>query len=680
MTAPLRVPLRGGLDLTTPDTDLSPGAARALLNYEVTQEGGYRRIGGYERFDGRPMPSNASHMTIRLVADPTGGVVGDTVEGATSGATAVIAAIDGDELVVTKVTDEFQVGENVTVTAVVIGVVEALATEDLSSKAQAQARHAAAEIYREDIQRVPGSGPVSVAGLGNTIYAWRANDDGTDFRLFRSTPSGWDRVGLGSEVYFNTGTAEPVEGEVVTDATTGGTAMITRVCRQTGSWGAGTAAGKFVVKDHVGAFNIGNNLTVGGAVIAVCASACAGIKLAPGGRVLTTRGLVGAASLTQKLYGCDGTNRGFEFDGTTYVPIDTGMALDKPNRVALFKNHLFFAFKKSVQHSAIADAYSWSPIFGAAELSVNGDVTDFNVKTGDNVSGAMIIHTTENPHVLYGNSSADWQLQSFNTEIKGVANTSQNLGAAYSLCEHGVVEFTASQNFGNFDSATLTSNVTPVIDAHSGRAVASAVHRSKGQYRIFYSDGFGLYLTIKNGQYLGCSTVEFPTPVYSACEGTDLNGAKAIFVGAANGGFVYQLDAGTSFDGEVLYSNMLLPFGAIGGNRVRKRYRRAALEIGEVSYLQFGFSYRLDYGDSTRAATSPTTTYSRDSTLVSWDAADLEWDAFNFDGHDLTPTVVDITGRGVSIALRLSNSLKYLEPFVLNAVTFHYEPGRLSRS
>ena len=51
--------LSGGLDQVTPTLSLQPGVARRAANFECSINGGYTRIAGYERFDGRPSPSAA---------------------------------------------------------------------------------------------------------------------------------------------------------------------------------------------------------------------------------------------------------------------------------------------------------------------------------------------------------------------------------------------------------------------------------------------------------------------------------------------------------------------------------------------------------------------------------------------------------------------------------------------
>ena len=59
--------MRGGWDTQTPTLELYPGALRDVQNFEVTpnQSGGYARIAGYERYDGRPSPTDASFGLIQ---------------------------------------------------------------------------------------------------------------------------------------------------------------------------------------------------------------------------------------------------------------------------------------------------------------------------------------------------------------------------------------------------------------------------------------------------------------------------------------------------------------------------------------------------------------------------------------------------------------------------------------
>jgi len=76
--------LQGGLDQVTPTLSLPAGVCRRAVNFEALITGGYGRIAGYERFDGRLRPSNAAYLVLSCTL--TGVIaVGDTVTGMSSG-------------------------------------------------------------------------------------------------------------------------------------------------------------------------------------------------------------------------------------------------------------------------------------------------------------------------------------------------------------------------------------------------------------------------------------------------------------------------------------------------------------------------------------------------------------------------------------------------------------------
>lgn len=89
---PYFFPLQGGLDLVSPALSMQPGKARACLNHEPDQRG-YRRIDGYERFDGQPKPSEASYAMLEFSAGNHLPEVGQELIGATSGAHGVVMEI-----------------------------------------------------------------------------------------------------------------------------------------------------------------------------------------------------------------------------------------------------------------------------------------------------------------------------------------------------------------------------------------------------------------------------------------------------------------------------------------------------------------------------------------------------------------------------------------------------------
>lgn len=60
------IPFEGGLDMVTPVQASAPGSLVDCLNYEVGPIKGYRRIDGYERFDGSPGGGIANVYTVQF--------------------------------------------------------------------------------------------------------------------------------------------------------------------------------------------------------------------------------------------------------------------------------------------------------------------------------------------------------------------------------------------------------------------------------------------------------------------------------------------------------------------------------------------------------------------------------------------------------------------------------------
>jgi hypothetical protein len=222
--------LKGGLDLITPTLALPAGVARDAYNFEASITGGYTRIAGYERYDGRQSPSSALYfaLTVTLTGTIT---VGDSIVGGTSGESGTVIAVNGSDIYYTQATGAFLIGEAVEVASVSKGTIASLsATGTLTASQEAQYLGLAANVYRALITVVPGSGPIrGVLELGGTVYAWRNNVGGTAMAIYGSSAAGWVIVPLGFEMSFSTGTAEIFDGDVVAGATSGRTATVTRV-------------------------------------------------------------------------------------------------------------------------------------------------------------------------------------------------------------------------------------------------------------------------------------------------------------------------------------------------------------------------------------------------------------------------------------------------------------------
>lgn len=178
--------LKGGLDLVTPAAVIDPGKVIGSKNYEPDDEGGYRRLSGYERFDGLPSPSAASYWILNFDAG-TGAaiVITNIVTGDTSGATSEVLSVTLTSgswgvdavgfLVVFNLLGDYEDDEDLSVTGV-RAVMDGLAQKRgaLTDALDETNQRAAIEATRADIGKVPGADDINGTWLYNgRVYAFR---------------------------------------------------------------------------------------------------------------------------------------------------------------------------------------------------------------------------------------------------------------------------------------------------------------------------------------------------------------------------------------------------------------------------------------------------------------------------------------------------------------------------
>jgi hypothetical protein len=209
------VRMRGGLDLITPHIEMPDGHVVASTNYEPEVRG-YKRIGGFERFDGQPSPSEAAYYRLDFDAGTTAISTDDIVIGATSGATgtAVADAVvvsgswDGNDaagfIPLVDVTGTYTDDENLQVSAATVAVAngtQSLGTNDTYIQAAIEAR-------RDAIAAVPGSGDIrGIWEYKGDIYAFRDNVAGTACVMYKATNSGWEAIAGSTTIPFTNGGA-----------------------------------------------------------------------------------------------------------------------------------------------------------------------------------------------------------------------------------------------------------------------------------------------------------------------------------------------------------------------------------------------------------------------------------------------------------------------------------------
>lgn len=693
-------PLGGGLDVVTPALSVNPGRALAMLNFEPWYSGGYRRIAGYERMDGRPSPSAANFIGFDL-ADATGLSVNDVLTGDSSGATGTVVGISGNSVAVTKVAGTFTQGEDLNAAAYTMAATPALGLRVAPTIALEETFLLAAEnLYRADIQVVPGSGDVlGVWQRLGDIYAVRNNAGGTAAVLHRATTSGWTTSGItmADTLFFNmggggTGRALPAEGDTVTGGTSGATATVHRVILHAGTVAGNDAEGYLVLTSVAGGpFQNGETLLESATTFANAVGANSTFAFAPGGTYRFINKNFFGGSSTYRVYGCNGVGPGFEIDENRVVsPIlhpNTAVgdqpASNVPFLVVEHRNYLWFAFPGgSVQHSVIGEPLVWNGFLGAAEFGIGDELTGMLSAAG----GVLVLITERESRGMFGLDDSDFELRLVSEKGGGRLYTSQLLDTVYSLDDLGISSLARTDSFGSFVGSTVSQLVQPLIETLRSLANDSTISRKANQYRLYFSDKSCLVMYVPSpgaaNEALGIQTrtrVEFgyllyPLEIKRIYNSEDAQGMEKTYF-ASDDGYVYEDQVGKNFDGAEIEFAIRLPFNHARSPSMKKRYRRAEFEISADNPFDVQFSYDLSYG-----AGSETGEIVQAQVVGGggfWDVSN--WDSFSWDGQLVSTARADLRGSGVNIGFLIYGRSAKVSPWVMQGVTLHFDLRRLRR-
>lgn len=370
----------------------------------------------------------------------------------------------------------------------------------------------------------------------------------------------------------------------------------------------------------------------------------------------------------KEVIGVDGINKGFVFDGTTFAQItNSGTAQDTPVALEVLPSELLlFAYPNgSVQWTPQLD---WQAQAGQGELAVTSDVLEIDAQPND----VTAIYCRNRTYLLYGRTSADpnWRLTDFSKDTGVVANTVQTIGDSVYLDDRGLTRLSRVQQFGNFDMSSFSQLVDPLLQKYRRNIAASTVVREKNQYRLFFTDGSGLIASFRGADLLGYSQFAFNRDVSCTCNAEDNSGAELVFFGDAEG-FVYQMEKGTSFDGEPIVTVLRPSFTTCRRDGIRKRFFQAEIEAKASNQVSLFVQPDFDYTDSHIAEH-----LGHEITITGgggyYDQA--LFDEIYWSAKSLYHERLDVKGRGTEISLFITSSSITSLPHIVTAVNYHYAP------
>ena len=614
--------LGGGLDLTSPRLIRSKRGGYLVggVNYEARTEG-YRRIDGYERFDGHKSPSN-------ILDDEPGEEARET------------------------------------------------------------------EKRRSVITVVPG--------VGDVLGTWRYRDDTYAFRkdssgvaeMYRSGSAGWSKIELGYRVRFTVGMGDdPENGEALAKGAVSGKVIGVHVV--SGAFGDGDAAGILVLSyDGAGRFASSD-------VITVDATTTRQMTLS----AIPTKQIVGTGekyefanynffgqSSQQRMYGVTGTGNPFEYDGTMFLELETGFTSESPTQIAAHRNYLFVGYEEgSIGNSEVGNPREWTAHGGAAEQAIGDMLTDLLSGFRDTL---FIFGRNRTLRLKGSGSDIDpWKVDTISDEAGAMASTTVLMDEPICLDDRGIRTISTTQAFGDFSIATVSEQIRPLLDQKrkGGTVPVARVRvRRKSQYRIFFSDGDCLIATyVRRGRGIAIEFAQANYDLYDAdglpvvgvirsiCSVEDSNGRERIFFSMKGGqGYVYEMDAGISFDGHSILAYVRFPFNDHGSPELIKKYKKVLVECD--SEFASSFQMAADYDDEQSSGIRSELPFQVSGPSSFWDEA--YWSQFYWMGVPKRTAATRVFGRGRNISLILySGREEIVEPHTFTGITVLYDDRKVRR-
>ncbi|CAL9956055.1 amidase [Vibrio phage 219E48-1] len=666
-------PFVGGLDNNTPYLQRNPGSLIRALNYEPDPDGGYRRIRGYERYDGQSSPTDSVVVAIPVDAiispEPA---VGDTLTGSDSSATGDYLGQDSDSLLVfiTNNSGTYTSADTISGVSVTADSQRAIYLTD-NAKAVELYRQAR-EYNRTQILEVPGEGPVLAAyEHSNVVYAIRNNVGSTAANIYRDTPNGWQLIDLSDNfiVSFDGGQGgsdDPIAiGNVVTGAISSATGVVTGV----GVQSSDRQAGYVSLKSVTGTFQDNEELQVGGVTVATVNGAQQAISLNPGGSYkIVSHNFFGGTN-TFNMYITNGQQTALQFDGESLAPIFTGLPIDedRPFDVVVHYDHLFLAYAGGLlQHSVIGEPLNWRGEFDAFQFSVGAEITNVIISTR-----ALVVTTVDNAQVIYGQSVANWEKAFITQKAIGVKGTGQFLARPLILDRAGVIALDQVDTFGNFQDAIISENVRSLINNLFVNVTSSMIDKYNNHYILFSSTGDNLLTGFSQNQFIGFFPINLGRVVNYSSSHED-----RMFFTDTVGGYVYQMRKGTSFDGGDIESIFQSSYAFQGQPQRKKRYRRVTISLKSfLPTLALNFSFSFSKGSAQTRSSEFT-----GESLGGGGRWDFDnWDEFFWDGQDVPEIISNIDGVGTDISTLLYSNSAEMDSFVIEDITIEYSPRALKR-
>lgn len=636
----------------------TPGAARRLMNMEVSLDGGYKRILGYNKFTTSFIPAYGA---------PVVHLSGQT------GTTLVVANLAGAPLV----NDTFTV-TGVAGTYTVDGVAYSETTRRatltispaLDSSPADRAAVTFAEVSTEDVEGVfvLNDGGVAVKRLG---------------ALYKSSGTTWSYISV------------PTPGvtvEVAGAAQTGTSLNVDGLSYKPQPQDTFTIEGK----EGVYTVTASTDLTAGAATLTIDPSISVaaadnadltfiGAGLASGTASTKLRATSYRIGTECETAFVDGVNRPYKvicatgaFSWFTEAPTEAIGA----EHIAFLRSTLFFGKSSYLTFAAPAEDTNFDTGDGAGVINVGDPIV--NLTPFKNV---LVIFSPNRIRTLTGSSSTDFQVTSLTDRIGCIAPDSvlEVGGDIMYLAPDGVRYLSDTDRSGDLTLGTASVDVRKDMLSFIGRYAEfqSLLIRGKNQYRLFGFDSSGQAEFTE-----GWAGTQFADQGESRVRWSQLQGFKVysahslyrdedeIAVFTDRGPYVYRTESTNAMDGRVFDWSFWSPFWSLTDTVKRKSFFKANLYTRLEGDFSASFNLVLDFGETNVVQPDSLTLVSSNSAFSLYGSPSTIFGVSLFGGAPQTYFGIQTTGAGHVFSIKLSGDSDG-PPFTLDTLMIEFsEQGR----
>ena len=341
---------------------------------------------------------------------------------------------------------------------------------------------------------------------------------------------------------------------------------------------------------------------------------------------------------------------------------------------AIFDGRILLAYAEDDMFLSAKDIVtSFSGGFGT-QLNIGDDITNLRELPGEAMAiicatSIKVLTKLETPSGTAASPDYTFKVESFSKQAGGIAGSCERvLSRIMYADDRGVVTLQTTDKYGDFDAAAISKKVNRIYLAKRHLITSSVVVKELNQYRLFFSDGSGLVFTFLEEELKGATYIQYGLPILFATEGK-IGGENVRFF-TNNTGYVYEMDVGTSFNGEEIETALGTAFYHYKSPRYWKQFMRMIFELTASGGTKFRVRSVFDYDD----AAFPATLWWEPLLKGAGGVFGIDkWSEFTWGGSVVQRMVNYIRGHGTNMSIEVTTSSKYNDQHVIHNVIVDYQ-------